>query len=409
MGVYIYKAVDSKGRILKGKLEAKDEIEVSTQLAKLGYQPISISFKGEKTASFFERFLKKGIRRVSSQALIVFTRQFATMVKAAVPIVEALGVLAEQSEDASLKEALHQIVRDIEEGFKLSEAMSKHPHVFSQLYVNTVIAGEAGGVLDKVLLRLASVLEEEQETKMGIKSALRYPVMVVIALIVAVVVLSVFVLPTFIKIYQGFNVSLPLPTQIMIFVSNSLRHYWFITIPLIIAIFFLIRFYINTPLGRRQWDNFKFNMPVFGKIYTKIVMLRFASMLNVLYQAGLPILKILDIVKITIGNVILAKDMDGVKKDVADGKGISGGILASKYFPRMVGYMVSIGEKAGALTTMLDSLCEYYSQEVRNALKNLTSLIEPIMTVVLGAVVMTMALAIFLPMWNLISIIKQAR
>ena len=407
MGIYVYRAVDLKGKIVKGRLEAKDEVEVSTQLAKLGYQPISISFKGEKAPFFLERLLKKGFKKVSRQALIVFTRQFATMIKAAVPIVEALKVLAEQAENSSLKEALHQIVRDIEEGSKLSEAMAKHPHIFSTLYVNTVVAGEAGGVLDKVLLRLAAVLEEEEETKTGIKSALRYPVMVVIALFAAVIVLSVFVMPQFIKIYQGFKAALPLPTQIMIFVSNSLRHYWYITIPLLVGVCLLFRFYINTPLGRRMWDNFKFNMPVFGKVYTKIVMLRFASMLNVLYQAGLPILKILDIVKITIGNIILAKDIDRIKKDVADGKGISGGILASKYFPRMVGYMVSIGEKAGALTTMLDSLCEYYSQEVKNALKNLTSLIEPMMTAVLGTVVMGMALAIFLPMWNLISIVKK--
>ncbi len=407
MGVYVYKAVDTKGKIIKGSLEAKDELEVSTQLAKLGYQPISIEFKGEKSSSLIERFLKKGFKRTSPQAVIVFTRQFATMIKAAVPIVEALGVLAEQAEDGNLKEALHQVIRDIEEGFKLSEALAKHPHVFSDLYVNTVVAGEAGGVLDKVLLRLAAVLEEEQETKAGIKTALRYPIMVIVALFAAIFVLSVFVMPQFIKIYKGLGSALPLPTQIMIFVSNALRHYWFITIPALVGLFFLFRFYINTPFGRMQWDNFKFNMPVFGKIYTKIVMLRFASMLNVLYQAGLPILKILDIVKITIGNVVLAKDVDNIKKDVADGKGISGGVLASKLFPRMVGYMISIGEKAGALSAMLDSLCEYYAQEVRTALKNLTSLIEPIMTAFLGIVVMGMAMAIFLPMWNLISVVRQ--
>ena len=286
--------------------------------------------------------------------------------------------------------------------------MAKHPGIFSQLYVNTVIAGEAGGVLDKVLLRLAGVLEEEQETLTSIKTALRYPVMVVIALFVAVFVLSVFVIPQFAKIYAGMNVSLPLPTQIMIFVSKSFRHYWFITFPSLVGLFFLFRFFINTTRGRWWWDNFKFNMPVFGKIYNKIVMLRFASMLNVLYQAGLPILKILDIVKITIGNVVLGKEVDKIKKDVADGKGISGGILGSKLFPRMVAYMVSIGEKAGALPAMLDSLCEYYTQEVRAALKNLTSLIEPIMTAVLGVVVMGMALAIFMPMWNLISVVRQA-
>jgi type II secretory pathway component PulF len=408
MGVYTYKAVDSKGKTVKGELEAKDELEVSTQLAKLGYLPISIGFKGEKQLPLWERFFKKRLKKASSQALIIFTRQFATIIKAAIPIVEGLKVLGEQSEDENLKEALNQIIHDIEEGHKLSEAMVKHPGVFNQLYVNTVVAGEAGGVLDKVLLRLANVLEEEQETKTSIKSALRYPIMVIIALFVAVFVLSGFVVPQFAKIYAGMKVSLPLPTRIMIFISNSFRNYWYITFPLLIGFFYLFKLLINTPKGRWKWDELKFKTPVIGKIYKKIVMLRFASMLNVLYQTGLPILKTLDIVKITIGNVVLSKEVDNIKKEVADGKGISGGILSSKLFPKMVAYMVSIGEKAGALPAMLDSLCEYYTLEVRTALKNLTSLIEPIMTAVLGVVVMGMALAIFLPMWNLVSVIRQA-
>jgi type II secretory pathway component PulF len=408
MAIYTYKAVDSQGKTVKGKLEARDELDVSTQLARLGYLPVSIGFKGEKAPPLLERLFKRGVKRVAPQALIVFTRQFATIVKAAVPIVEGLGVLAEQAEDENLREALHQIVHDVEEGAKLSEAMAKHPGVFSQLYVNTVIAGEAGGVLDKVLLRLSEVLEEDQETRAGIKSALRYPVMVIIALFVAVFVLSVFVIPQFAKIYAGMNVGLPLPTKLMILLSRSFKEYWFITLPILVGSFFLLRFLIGTPKGRWFWDSFKFRVPLFGKIYNKIVMLRFTSMLNVLYQAGLPILKILDITKITIGNVVLAKEIEDIKRNVADGKGISGGILSSKLFPRLVAYMVSIGERAGALSAMLDSLGEYYLLEVRTAIRNLTSLIEPIMTAVLGVVVMGMALAIFLPLWSMISVMRQA-
>ncbi|RKY32939.1 MAG: hypothetical protein DRP68_03250 [Candidatus Omnitrophota bacterium] len=407
MGIYVYKAVDTKGKIVKGKIEAPTETDVSIQLAKLGYIPISIGFKGEKAPPLRERLFKKRFRRTSHQALVIFTRQFATLVKAAVPIIEGLKVLAEQAEDDNLKEALYKVIEDIEEGKKLSEALSKHPGVFSQLYVNTVIAGETGGVLDKILLRLAEVLEQEQETKADIKSALRYPIMVIIALFIAVMVLSTLVVPQFGKIYRGMDINLPLPTQIMIFVSASFKNYWFITFPVLIGLFFLFRFFINTPGGRLWWDNLKFNIPIFGKIYRKITMLRFASMLNVLYQAGLPVLNILDVVKITIGNVVLAKDLDNVKRFVADGKGISGGLFGSKLFPPLVSYMVSVGEKAGALSTMLDSLCEYYSLEVKTSLKNLTSLVEPIMTLVLGAVVGGMALAIFLPMWNLISIIRK--
>jgi len=420
MPIYIYKAVDSKGKTVKGELEAASELDVSTQLAKIGLLPISIGFKEEKGFTFWERLVKKRARKVSSQHLIVFTRQFATIVRAAVPIVEGLGVLAEQSEDANLRAALNQIIHDIEEGKKLSEAMSKHPRVFSELYVNTVIAGEAGGVLDKVLLRLADVLEEERETLASLATAFRYPIMVVIALIIAVVIFSVRVVPAFAKIYAGFKAQLPLPTQMMILMSNALQGPWrssqstflkiswyFILLGMVGGIFFIFKLFISTPKGRLWWDGLKFKMIIIGGVYNKMVMLRFASMLNVLYQAGLPILRILDIVKITIGNMVLAQEIDRIKRDVADGKGVSGGVLGSRLFPRLVGYMISVGEKSGSLSIMLDSLCDYFNLEVRTTVRTLTSLIEPIMTLILAVVVAFMALSVFLPMWNLLQVFRQ--
>lgn len=405
MPVYIYRAVDSKGKIIKGELEASGEIEVTTQLAKIGYMPISIIFKAQREASLLENLFKK-TRKAKTESLVIFTRQFATIIKAAVPIIEGLGVLAEQTDDPALKAALNQVTHDVEGGLSLSSAMAKHPGVFSELYVNTVIAGESAGVLDKVLLRLAQMLEEDMQTRTNIKSALRYPIMVIIALFIAVFVLSVFVIPQFAKIYMDAKIKLPLATQIMILVSNAFRNYWYITFPFLIFLFFLWRIIINTKKGRFWWDGQKFKMPIIGKIYIKITMLRFASMLSVLYQAGLPVLKTLDIVGMTIGNAVLSKEIQKIKSDVADGKGISGGVLGSKYFPRLVGYMISVGEKSGSLTLMLDSLCEYFGLEVRTTIKNLTTMIEPIMTAVLGVVVMGMALAIFLPLWNMIQVFK---
>jgi type II secretory pathway component PulF len=405
MPIYVYKAVDSKGKIIKGELEAGGELEVSTKLAKIGYLPISIGFKEKRVTPLTGGIFKRA-KRVNPQSLVIFTRQFATIVKAAVPIVEGLGVLAEQSEDPALRKALNQIVHDVEGGVSLSAAMARHPAVFSELYINTVIAGESAGILDKVLLRLSQVLEEDQETHGNIIAAMRYPIMVVFALFIAVFVLSVFVIPNFAQIYIDMDVSLPLPTQIMIITGNLLRHYWYVTFPVLMGIVFLFRWFINTRRGRFLWDGLKFKTAVFGKVYSKIVMLRFASMLSVLYQAGLPVLKTLDIVRMTIGNVVLAKELEAVKRDVADGKGISGAVLNSKYFPRLVGYMISVGEKSGALPLMLDSLCDYFTLEVRTTIKNLTTLIEPIMTAILGVVVMGMALAIFLPMWGMIRVFK---
>ncbi len=403
MPIYVYKATDGKGKMVKGELEANSEMDLTTQLAKSGYLPVSISFKTDKVGAG-----AAGRAKCDVAALVIFTRQFATIIKAAVPIVEGLAMLSEQTEDPALKEALKQIIKDIQGGISLSQSMSKFPGIFSELYINTVVAGESAGVLDKVLLKLSQMLSDDQETRKNVMGALQYPIMVVIAMVIAVLILSVLVMPQFAQIYKDAKINLPLPTQVMIMVSNLIRFYWYINIPVLIAGTFGLRWYISTKQGRLLWDGMKFKIIIFGKIYTKVTMLRFATMLNVLYQAGLPVLKTLDIVGSTIGNVVLTAEVEKIKRDVSDGKGISGAVLNSKFFPKLVGYMIAIGEKSGSLPLMLDSLCEYYDLEVKTTVKGLTGLIEPIMTAVLGAVVMGMCLAIFLPLWNLIQVVKGA-
>ena len=410
MPIYIYKAVDSQGKFVKGELEAASEVALTTDLAKKGYLPINISFKAKnkelvaKSAQGVSGSTRGGI---DNRALVIFTRQFATIIKAAIPILEGLRVLTEQAEDLNLKKALNQVIHDVESGSSLSAGLAKHPGIFSDLYVNTVVAGESAGILDKVLMKLSNMLEDDMETRSNISAAMRYPIMVVIALVIAVVVLTVLVIPQFSKMYADAGSKLPLPTQIMVVIGNILRYYWYLVIISVGGIFFGVRAIINTAPGRFFWDTMKFKIPVFGKLYTKMTMLRFASMLSVLYQAGLPVLKTMDIVGLTIGNVVLSREIEKIKRDVADGKGISGGILNSKLFPRLVGYMVSVGEKSGSLPLMLDSLCEFFDLEVKTMVKNLTTLIEPIMTAVLGLVVMGMALSIFLPMWNMIQLFKK--
>lgn len=406
MPTYIYKAADSKGKLIKGEIEVAGEIEVTTQLAKLGYLPISISLKSQKRPSASQGFFKESAR-ANPMALVIFTRQFATIVKAAIPIMEGLGALAEQTEDPALKKALNQVVHDVGAGLSLSQAMAKHPAVFSDLYVNTIVAGESAGVLENVLLKLAQMLEDDYETRNNIMAAFRYPIMVVVAMLIAVLVLTIFVIPQFAKIYSDAKVKLPLPTQIMIAAGIVLKNYWFITFPGLFGSFFIFRSYINTKTGRLWWDGMKFKIIVIGKIYTKITMLRFSSMLSVLYQAGLPVLKTMDIVALTIGNVVLSKEIEKIKRDVADGKGISGAVLNSKFFPRLVGYMISVGEKSGSLSLMLDSLCAFFDSEVKTMIRNLTTSIEPIMTAILGIVVMGMCLAIFLPLWSMIQVMKN--
>jgi type IV pilus assembly protein PilC len=411
---YTYKAVDNQGKPVKGDMEAESEIALTTELAKQGLLPVNIAYKQVAVAkpaktggevSFFRRQA-----RVKEESIVIFSRQFATIIKAAVPIIEGLSILAQQAEDPVLKAALMQVIQDVEAGMALSKALGKHPHVFSQLYINTVVAGEAAGILDKVLYKLSVVMAEELEQKSNIMAALRYPTMVVISLVVAVIVLSIFVMPQFIKIYRDAKMSLPLPTQIMIAASVALKDLWYITFPALGALVAGGRwFFTGTKKGRYLWDGYKFKLPVFGKVYTKITMLRFVSMLNVLYQSGLPVLHTLDIVGLTIGNVVLTGEIEKIKRDVSDGKGISTGILNAKMFPRLVGYMISVGEKSGQLSTMLESVYEYYSVEVKASIKNLTTMIEPLMTAVLGTVVAGMAMAIFLPLWDMISVVKASQ
>lgn len=421
MPVYAYKAIDNQGKVVQAEMEAESEIALTTELAKAGLQPIAIRIRQKSQpglAMAFPALLpKKGVK---TEALVMFTRQFATIIKAAVPIIEGLGVLAQQAEDPVLKEALNAVVHDVEGGSSLSKALARHPHVFSDLYVNTVVAGENAGILDKVLLKLSQVLAEDHETKSNIQAAMRYPTMVVFALLAAIFVLSVFVIPQFSKIYADAKMDLPLPTQIMIALSRimlgpwakskvvALQLLWF---GMLFGAGFLcsvaLRVCINTRTGRWYWDTLKFQLPVVAPVYTKITMLRFTSMLNVLYQSGLPVLHTLDIVGATIGNVVLAKEVEKIKRDVGDGKGISAAVLNSPMFPRLVGYMISVGEKSGSLPMMLDSLYDYFYLEVKTAVRNLTTMIEPIMTAVLGSVVMVMTLAIFMPLWNLIQVIRQ--
>ena len=421
MPVYVYKAVDNTGTVRQGELAADSEIALTTELARNGLLPITIHFRPERAPglSFIEGLLSPK-KTVKIEALVIFTRQFATIIKAAVPIIEGLGVLAQQAEDPALKEALTLVVHDVEAGSSLSKALAKHPHVFSELYVNTVVAGESAGILDKVLLKLSQVLAEDQETKNNIQTAMRYPVMVVFALIAAVFVLSVFVIPQFSKIYADAKMALPLPTQVVILMSKALLGPWaqsnvaalkLLWFGMLFGAFFafgaLVKMALASRTGRWHWDSIKFRLPIVSPVYTKIVMLRFTSMFSVLHQSGLPVLHTLDIVGSTIGNVVLAKEIEKIKRDVSDGKGISGAVLNSAFFPRLVGYMISIGEKTGCLPMMLDSLYEYFYLEVKTTVRNLTTMIEPVMTAVMGGVVMIMALAIFMPMWNMIQVMRQ--
>ena len=403
MPTYKYRARNAQGKTVTGQLAAVSEVALSARLDKMGLTPLSIS--AEK-AGGGGLALFKAKQTVPTEAMVGFTRQFATIVKAGVPIVTGLHVLSEQTESDVLKDVLKKVMHDIEGGSSLSQAIDRYPLIFSDLYVNSVVAGEAGGVLDMVLLRLAELMERDAETRAAVGGALQYPMMTGIAILVAVSVMVIFVVPKFASIYSKMNVDLPLPTQILIGANYVVAHYWHVIIAVTAIGSWLLRRYIATPSGRLQFDALKLRSPIFGQLFLKVAMARFAMMLMTLNSSGLPILRSLEIVSTTVGNAVIGREIEILRRSVADGRGISGSILASKVFPPMVGHMSSIGETTGALDDMLGSIGAYYDLEIKSLVKRLTTMIEPIMTAITGGVVLVMALAIFLPMWGMMKVMQ---
>ena len=403
MPAYQYRARNKEGEVVTGSLDADNESQVLAQLEALGNLPIKVSLVKKKEEPKF-KFSLGG--KISGKTLTVFTRQLATMIRAGIPIIACLNTLSAETENEKFKQILKEVKMDIQEGKTLSRALALHPKIFSQLYTNTVLSGEAGGVLDVALKRLATLLEHEAEIQANIKAATRYPIIVIVGITIAFFVLVTTVVPKFASVFAASKVALPLPTRILIGANYGIRHYWFYIIPSILFLGFGLWKYIQTERGKYQWDWIKLKLPIFGPLSTKIAASRFAQTLSTLNRSGLPILKTLDIVGVTVGNVVIGKEINKLSASVMEGKGIAEPLLEGKFFPPLVSHMVAIGEKSGHLDEMLDSLQQHYDVEINSTVKNLTTLIEPILTVALGGIVLFIALGIFLPMWDLASAVK---
>ncbi|MFH1904938.1 MAG: type II secretion system F family protein [bacterium] len=403
MPTYQYRARNKEGAIVTGRLDADSEPQVIAQLEALGNLPITVSLVKKKEGPKL-KFSLGG--KIGGKTLVIFTRQLATMIRAGVPIIACLNTLIAESENEKFKEILREINMDIQEGSPFSRALSLHPKVFTKLYINTVLSGEAGGTLDVSLSRLASLLEHESEIQANIKAATRYPIIVIVGITIAFFVLVTTVVPKFASVFAASKVALPLPTRILIGIDYGIRHYWFYIVPSILFLAFGLWKYIQTERGRYQWDWIKLKLPIFGPLSTKTAASRFAQTLATLNRSGLPILKTLDIVGTTVGNVVIAKEINKLSASVTEGKGIAEPLLEGKFFPPLVSHMVAIGERSGHLDEMLDSLQQHYDMEINAMVKNLTTLIEPILTVALGVIVLFIALGIFLPMWDLASAVK---
>ena len=399
-----YKVRDKYGRPLSGTLGGENKDMVLNYLKKMGYTPISVELSIEAFAikDIFLRF-----KKVRLEGLIMFTRQLVTLQTAGLPLLMSLSAVKDQTESKMLKNIISQLVLDVEGGSSFSEALARHSDTFDDLYINMVKAGEISGTLDEVLERLAVLTENQLEVRAKIKSATFYPIIVLSTLALAFIAIITFVLPRFADLFSRFNVELPLPTKILLGINFVVRKFWYIIIAAAAALIALFRAYIKTGPGRIMWDMFKLRVPIFGPVVLKISMSRFARVTSSLIKSGIPLLQVLDMSSKTTGNLIVARAIDNIKKAVNDGKPMNEPMKVDRLFPPIVSQMVAVGESTGKLDQLLLRVSDYYDRQVDYTLKNLTTAIEPILIFMLGGMVLTMALAIFLPLWDMIQVFKK--
>jgi type IV pilus assembly protein PilC len=399
---YQYKVRDRAGNLVSGELIGDSEGLVMTKLREMGMTPIEV--KKAKAGLKMEINLRPG--HVKLKDLAVFSRQFATMVNSGLPILRALSILSDQTANKELQKVLVQVRLDVEQGASLSGALERHPKAFSDLYVAMVKAGETGGVLDNVLLRLADNIEKEVELRRKIKSAMTYPVVVVALVMLILSAMLLFVVPQFESIYAQLGGKLPLPTRLLLSVSNALRSYWYVFLVLIIGTAFAFRRYKKTDRGRAQVDAVKLKVPVFGGLFHKTALARFSGTLGMLLRSGVPILQALDIVADTVNNKVISKAVGDVQGAVREGESMARPLSRHAVFPPMVVQMLAVGEETGAVDTMLDKVADFYNSEVSASVDALTSLIEPLMIAIIGGAVGAAVIALYMPMFNIIKLIQ---
>jgi type IV pilus assembly protein PilC len=399
-----YRARDKTGKVTEGQIEGSSKDAVVKALREKGAVPLAVD---EVKASSLQMEINiPGLSdRVKSKDVAVFSRQFATMINAGLSLLRSLSVLEEQTQSKPLAKIIGEVRRDVERGVGLSTALEKHPKAFSNLYTSMVRAGEAGGVLDDTLVRLANALENQVALRSKIKSAMAYPVVVLSMVAMVVLAMLVFVVPIFQDLYAGAGGELPVPTKILIGGSDLLKNFWFIVFPLMGLGVWAFRRWIKTPAGRRIWDSAKLKMPVFGGVVHKTAISRFSSTLGVLLRTGVPILQAMEIVEDVSGNAIVAEAVADVAKSVKDGDSLAVPLASHKVFPSMVVQMIAVGEETGAVDAMLEKVASFYDQEVNDTVDALTSLLEPLLIAFMGMTVGGILVALYLPMFNLVNVV----
>ena len=401
MPKFSYKAINESGNTITGVIEADSSERASNMLAEQGYIPTKVTrgedvAKGAGLSSIKERFAS-----IKTADLILFTKQFRTLLRAGIPILSLLQVLENQAENSAVKKFVISLSQDIKGGASLYEAFLKHPKVVTPLYCNMIRAGEKSGALTEVMDRIIYITEHEQKIKSDIKSALQYPFMVTIFLGIAFFVLLTFVMPKFIQIFKNAGLTLPLPTRICMYLDQLLSNYWYIFLGALIGGIVALIFYFRTEQGKYFKDSLFLKLPLIGPLVQKAAMSRFASIFAILQASGIHILESIDILSGTIGNTAISREFDHIKEKIEEGRGIANPLKSAKYFTPMVINMLAIGEESGNLEEILSEVSIHYDEEVEYSTKSMSEAIGPILTIGLAAVVGFFALAIFLPMWDL--------
>jgi type IV pilus assembly protein PilC len=398
-----YSVRDRKGKLVNGKLEAASEAALVQKLRGMGYAPLNV----RETGTGLSRDITiPGFDRVKLKDLAVMSRQFATMINSGLSLLRALSILAEQTENKLLGKTLSEVRTAVETGQSLSSSLAKHPKVFPPLVVNMVRAGEVGGFLDRVMLQIAENYEAEVKLRSKIKSAMTYPVVVFVIAILATLGMLLFIVPVFAKMFTDLGGKLPLPTQILVNLSDALRLIAPIGVVLLIGGGVGWAKVRHTERVRQIVDPFKLRMPIFGALFQKVAISRFARNLGTMLASGVPILQSLEIVGETAGNVVLRAAAFSVQDSVRRGESLAGPLAAHKVFPPMVVQMLAVGEDTGAIDTMLHKVSDFYDAEVEATTEALTSLIEPLMIAVLGSVIGGMIIALYMPIFGVFDLIK---
>lgn len=402
MPKYYVKARDELGNLIENTFEVESEKELYKKLESLNYIPIKIQEikkSGLLTLKIFPDKIK-----LTDQ--ILFFRQMATLIDAGVPLIQSLQIVSKQLSNEKLAKAVQRVRERIEEGASFSEAMTEHPDIFTRMQINMITVAEEGGVLPEILDRIALILENEKDTKEKIKTATRYPKLVIGALGIAFIILMWFVVPQFQRIYGKFGKKLPLPTRMLFGFYMFVKNYWWLILLIILLLYLLFRKWVNTENGRWKFDKFKLKIYIFGPLFLKIYLERFARVLSLLIQSGIPIVQALEIVAGVTNNVVVENAITQVRNSILEGKSLAEPMAANKYFTDMVVQMVTIGENTGKLDMMLTKVADYYEKEIDYTIKNLSTLLEPILIAGLAVIVLFFALAIYLPMWNMMTLFK---